>query len=547
MSSIEIILEKELPTICIDIIKPAKDFVPNKEKVEKLLEDFIFVEGGTFIMGSPVKDEEREFSIFKSYSCSCFCPDIVEECSDEETRHKVTVDSFYMLSSAVTQELWEAVMGNNPSSQDIGSELPVTNVSWFDCMEFIKAINELTGKHYRLPTEVEWEYAAKGGNQSKGYIYSGSNHIKEVAWYNGNSERSLQPVKKLKANELGLYDMSGNVREWCEDLYRFDKYWIAKDREYFKLDNYRVLRGGAWNIESKSCCCAPSDCHYYEPSERHFYSGFRIVYSETENINKMSSNQKTIEQLLVTYGEILKQAKDFVPNQEKVEKLLEDFVFVEGGTFIMGSPETEEERSCTEVQCEVTVDSFYMQASAVTQELWEAVMGNNPSSEEKGGDLPVTDVNWFDCMEFIKAINELTGKNYRLPTEEEWEYAAKGGNKSKGYIYSGSNNIEEVAWYEENCDRLQPVKKLKPNELGLYDMSGNVDEWCESWYELYGLALRTLEDYKAPKYANERILRGGVWDYESSSCRSASHSGRKLNSRQNNIGFRIVCSKTDKR
>ena len=262
----------------------------------------------------------------------------------------------------------------------------------------------------------------------------------------------------------------------------------------------------------------------------------------------MSKIKKTLEEkLAATEIDALKPNKDFFPNQEKVEKLSNDFVFVEGGTFIMGSPETEEERYDDETRHEVTVDSFYMQASVVTQELWEAVMGNNPSSEEKGGDLPVTDVNWFDCMEFIKAINELTGNKYRLPTEEEWEYAAKGGNKSKGYIYSGSNNIKEVAWYEENSeDRLHVVKELQANELGLYDMCGNVREWCEDWYEPYRLVQKSSQDPKGADDANRRVLRGGNWDEETPDCRSAYRYCSRPNTRNGLIGFRIVYSKIDK-
>ena len=259
----------------------------------------------------------------------------------------------------------------------------------------------------------------------------------------------------------------------------------------------------------------------------------------------MSKIKKTLEEkLAATEIDALKPNKDFFPNQEKVEKLSNDFVFVEGGTFIMGSPETEEERYDDETQHEVTVDSFYMQASVVTQELWEAVMGNNPSSQDIGSELPVTNVSWFDCLEFIKAINELTGKHFRLPTEEEWEYAAKGGNKSKGYIYSGSNNIKEVAWYEENSgDRLHVVKELQANELGLYDMSGNVREWCEDWYEPYRLVQKSSQDPKGADDANRRVLRGGNWDEETADCRSAYRYCSRPNTRNGLIGFRIVVQK----
>ena len=439
------------------------------------------MEGGTLIMGSPRNDEGRLANEFQ---------------------YKVKIDSFYMLSSAVTQELWEAIMGNNPSSDKTRSDLPVSDISWYDCLEFIKAVNKLTGKHFRLPTEEEWEYAAKGGNKSKGYIYSGSNIIDEVAWYEGNSDNRLHPVKELKPNELGLYDMSGNVSEWCEDFY----YLYRKKTLVIKLKgcvnvNSRVSRGGSWNRDW--FLCRPSCRPCSAPNSRSNIFGFRIVIQKLNSKNykfwsfipfkncilewkKCVSNFPKFLTKIIGKVELkiikikaVKQEKYFVPDKEKVEKLLDDFVFVEGGTFIMGSPDTEEDRYDYEKLHKVKVDSFYMQATVVTQELWEAAMGNNPSSGKTRNDLPVTDLNYYSCLEFIKAINELTGKHFRLPTAEEWEYAAKGGNISKGYVYSGSNIIDEVAWYWENSDnRLHPVKELKPNELGLYDMNGNIDEWC---------------------------------------------------------------------
>lgn len=143
---------------------------------------------------------------------------------------------FYICKYEVTQKLWEAVMSNNPSDMQ-GEDLPVEQVSWNDCQTFISKLNELTGKTYRLPTVAEWEYAAKGGKLSKGYQYSGSNDIDEVAWYDGNSEEKSHPVGLKNPNELGLYDMSGNVWELCQDMH----------------DGIGECRGGSWIHNARNC------------------------------------------------------------------------------------------------------------------------------------------------------------------------------------------------------------------------------------------------------------------------------------------------------
>ena len=161
------------------------------------------VEGGTFTMGAT---SEQGSNINPS----------------ERPTHKVTLSNYSIGETEVTQELWQAVMGNNPSYFKGDKQCPVEQVSWYDCQEFIKKLNQLTGENFRLPTEAEWEYAARGGKESKGYMYSGSNTLGDVAWYGANSSRTTHVVKTKKPNELGIYDMSGNVWEWCSD--RFDFY-----------------------------------------------------------------------------------------------------------------------------------------------------------------------------------------------------------------------------------------------------------------------------------------------------------------------------------
>ncbi len=218
------------------------------EDVPAYKEDFVVngvnfsmvkVRGGSFNMGAPKNDKKAS--------------------KDEKPQHKVTLDNFAIGETEVTQALWEAVMGNNPSKFK-GPDLPVDNVSWYDCQEFINKLNELkiTEGQFRFPTEAEWEYAARGGQHSLGNIYAGSLQIKEVAWYEENSEKKTHPVKGLESNELGIYDMSGNVMEWCQDYWAYGDYYLNSPEENPCCDNQglfgdRVMRGGNWHWDEDYC------------------------------------------------------------------------------------------------------------------------------------------------------------------------------------------------------------------------------------------------------------------------------------------------------
>lgn len=160
----------------------------------------------------------------------------------------------------------------------------------------------------------------------------------------------------------------------------------------------------------------------------------------------------------------------------------------------------------------VTVSNYMIGETEVTQALWKAVMGNNPTDRYNkiGNNYPVTDVSWDDCQIFIKKLNALTGQNFRLPTEAEWEYAAQGGLKTKGYNYSGSNTASKVAWYVENSDgNLHAVKTKLPNELGIYDMSGNVQEWCKDFYSKYPTQHQV--NPQGPSQGESHVCRGGAY------------------------------------
>ena len=208
-------------------------------------------------------------------------------------------------------------------------------------------------------------------------------------------------------------------------------------------------------------------------------------------------------------------------------------IAVKGGTFQMGSDDG------YNAVHQVTLSDYYIGETEVTQELWNAVMGSNPSYFYGNMQRPVETVSWNDCQTFISRLNELTGETFRLPTEAQWEYAARGGYKSKGYTYSGSNAIDDVAWHWYNSDRTtHPVKTKAPNELGIYDMSGNVWEWCSDWYGDYSSAAQT--DPTGPATGSYRVIRGGSWDDYAASCRVANRDGSTPTNSGSYLGLRLA-------
>lgn len=221
-------------------------------ELNKLINNMVYVSGGTFIMGG-------------------------DESSDQTPTHSVTLSSYYICKYEVTQALWRAVMGSNPSKFK-GDNLPVEQVSWNDCQTFINRLNNYTGRNFRLPTEAEWEFAARGGNYSRHYKYSGSNYISDVAWYCDNSGNRTHPVGTKQANELGLYDMSGNVWEWCSDRYGSYSSYSQSNPTGATSGFGRVERGGNWCGLARYCCS--SHRSYYAPGNSNRGLGLRLVLSQ---------------------------------------------------------------------------------------------------------------------------------------------------------------------------------------------------------------------------------------------------------------------------
>jgi formylglycine-generating enzyme required for sulfatase activity len=509
--------------------------------------DMVFVEGGTFTMGCT---ETR------GYKCR----------DTEKPAHKVTVSGFYIQKYEVTQKLWKSVMGSNPSFFEGDDNLPVEKVCWKDAQEFIQKLNAKTGKTYRLPTEAEWEFAARGGNKSKGYKYSGSNTAGDVAWYGdtcvtvkckngnsgptfygpgfyspgcsgccggydtkcggGNSGKKTRPVGTKHPNELGVYDMSGNVSELVND--RYGNY-TSDDKTNPTGPTSgpdRVVRGGSYHYGAWRCRVFYRS--YTSPSRSYRTDdvGFRLALD--------GGSERVLAPLIPK--KMTAAEKDSNVNNINM-------AFVKGGTFTMGCT-PEQDMGCEDWEKpahKVTLKDFYIGRYEVTQGLWMAVMDNNPSGYTGDNNLPVEEVSWGETQEFIQKLNAKTGKKYRLPTEAEWEFAARGGNKSFGYIYSGGNDIDMVAWYEKNSGKkTHPVDTKQPNELGLYNMAGNVSEWVNDWMGDYSSASQINPAGPKSDRSNCSVLRGGSSWSDDWKCRITYRIGLYKESSGSSVGFRLA-------
>ncbi len=521
--------------------------------------EMVWIEPGIFKMGSPKNEKGR---------------------NENELQHTVTISrEFWMGKYEVTQRQWNVIMGSSRTQHATGENLPVSSVTWDEAMEFCeeltrmekKAGNLPKGYKYSLPTEAQWEYACRAGTRTS--LNNGENitagekcpYLDKVGWYNANSHLNFNnvkngvyiddaknygtphPVGKKLPNDWGLYDMHGNVREWCLDCGDPEiknhpdgstsystvvlQTSIYKDGIKDPLSTkglYRICRGGDWWSSPVGCRSACRSI--YEPDHSFMLIGFRVALVFDSNIT--------------------------VPLGENVDL---DMIWINPGKFRMGSPKNEKGRSENELQHEVTLtQGYWMGKYEVTQAQYEAVTGKNPSLS-KGADLPVQRVDWYDAKAFCEKLTEIEkapcllpeGYQYTLPTEAQWEYACRAGTTTA--LNSGKNlsdkyqcpEMDEVGWYKYNSDdKTHPVGQKLPNDWGLYDMHGNVSEWCLDWWNRYEYdSSSAVMDPKGPSEGSYRVIRGGdrCGDraYE---CRSAYRDYGYPSSYIFSRGFRVALS-----
>ena len=490
-----------------------KEVDENEDLGKGIRLEMVLIPAGKFMMGSPASEVGRV---------------------DNETQHEVTLTKpFYMGKYEVTQEQWESVMGNNPSETK-GVRLPVNKVSWNDCQDFIKKLNAKTSGGYRLPTEAEWEYACRAGTTT---AYSFGDVITpKHANYTGSKIGIPVTIGNYQANAFGLFDMHGNVLERCENWYGYYPAGIVTDPKGPEMGTYRMLRGGSNDGVSS---VRSSDRCYIRPSARlSSVVGFRLAKTaelKAEDSLKVTKPDPVAGMpvvgnfLIAPFTEAkAKEVQKAVAKslQKEVEEKADlgkgvklDMVLIPAGKFMMGSPASEVGRKDNETQHEVTLTKpFYMGKYEVTQEQWQAVMGNNPSVKTKGARLPLTDISWNDCQEFIKKLNAKTKGGYRLPTEAEWEYACRAGTVT-AYSYGDGITKSDVN-YRKGAVSITAVGSYRANAFGLYDMHGNVDEWCEDWYGVFPAG--SVMDPKGPGTGDQKVLRGGCLSGGASEVRSSS-------------------------
>ena len=274
---------------------------------------------------------------------------------------------------------------------------------------------------------------------------------------------------------------------------------------------------------------------YLDAQDEHTIEAYKAFLDDFANGKYKTRAKRAIEKLKASKAKEIKPKPKQKPPTPKGPI---EMVLVEGGTFMMGS---EDGRDIEKPVHQVHLDSFEIGKYPLTQKQWQDIMGNNPS-HFAGENLPVERVSWFDASAFIKKINaKYPGMNYRLPTEAEWEYAARGGNKSKGFPYAGSNDLNEIGWYWENSEeKTHLVGQKKANELGIHDMSGNVFEWCKDFYGAYPSENQT--NPKGPDKGDYRVMRGGSWNRSASSCRVSLRFNNIPNDRDFYYGFRLARS-----
>jgi len=450
---------------------------------------------GTFTMGSPSDELYRD---------------------DNETEHEVTLTTrFYMQTTEVTQGQWEAIMGSNPSTfTSCGSDCPVENVSWEDVQTFLTALNSMGEGTYRLPTEAEWEYAARAGSTSafaNGDITAEQctydSNLDAMGWYCYNGSSTTHPVALKDANAWGLYDMHGNVYEWVQDWYGTYPTDLVTDPTGPASGTDRVLRSGSYNYYARYCRSANRNTH--SPDYSYSSGGFRLVldlgqmalilagcFDMGDAFNEWNNNELPVHNVCITSG------------------------------FYMDLHEV------TNAEYAACVSSGSCAAPQSSSSYTRSSYYGNPAYD----DFPVIRVDWDQANDYC------TWAGKRLPTEAEWEYAARGGLAGMRYPWGDTISGTDANYLDsgDSWDNdTSPVEYYAPNGYGLYDMAGNVWEWVHDWYQDDYYDVSPTNDPPGPTSGTYHVLRGGCWYDDVTSLRVARRAWPSA-SPSSVIGFRCA-------
>jgi len=574
-------------TVNYEAIEPVTIMLPGDVPL-----DFVWIPAGSFMMGRTTSRRTGDFE--------------QDSLPNESPRHQVTfANGFLMGKYEVTQAQWLAVMGSNPSHFTGNPSRPVEMVSWNDVQTFIMGVNALGQGTFHLPSEAQWEYACRAGTTTRFYWGNDPNYtqIGSYAWYENNSTAS-HPVGQKHSNEWGLYDMSGNIFEWCEDWFHSSYAGAPADGSAWVSPTgaSRVLRGGGWIYEAYGARSAFRGSG--TPSGSFYTIGFRLAgligptaaFSAVPTtgpapLDVQFSDESTPGSLPITSWEWDFNNDGVVDSTEQhPQATFEDtglydvkltvgaaagsdssitkndyinvsagntstimlpgdvpleLVWIPAGSFQMGRYEDEQDSlDIEDPQHQVTfADGFWMGKYEVTQAQWLAVMGSNPSHFTGDLNRPVDKVSWDDVQTFITAVNALGQGTVHLPSEAQWEYACRAGTATRLFWGDdlGYTEIGTYAWYTGNsASTTHPVGQKTPNAFGLYDMPGNLWEWCEDYYHSSYTGAPTDGSAWLSPTTSARVIRGGSWDSTGVNCRSAFRSYSIPSSAFNDIGFRLA-------
>ncbi len=583
---------------------------------------------GEFEMGST--PEEVEWALEQGKQKNPTDKLYFERVPSESPRHRVKITKpFYLGMYQVTQGDYEKVMGINPTAYtekqvDVStfnpplsdteakarevyakrvlgkdtSRHPVESVNWDEAIEFCRRLSAMPAERaarriYRLPTEAEWEFACRAGTTTRWYCGDDEAGVVEAAWFNKNADGMTHPVGEKKPNALGLYDMHGNVWQWCSDWYSKDYYAQSpsSDPSGPAASSSRVLRGGNWS--TSPCYCRSAYRLYCTPAYRRPFNGFRVVA-------EIAAQERVVEQ--PTTAPVASAPVNDGPNApppavapfdaakakqhqeawakhlgvpvEETNSIGMKLVLIPPGEFHMGSNKDQIAEDSRKIRDDSWVSdhlatespshrvkitrAFFLGMHEVTQAQYQQVMADNPSAFSPTGGKqdqvagqdsmrrPVEMVSWDDAQEFCKRLTALpkegsAGRVYRLPTEAQWEYACRAGTVTRWNDGNDPKRLGEYAWFRGNSERrTHPVGQKIPNAWELYDMYGNVREWCQDWYGSTYYQESPVVDPLGPSVGSYRVLRGGAHPAQplpcSSTFRHTWHTPRTAFD-----GFRVLC------
>jgi formylglycine-generating enzyme required for sulfatase activity len=556
---------------------PTRRDNPTKPITNSIGMKLVLIPAGEFLMGSPDGDDRafdnekpqhrvritRPFYLGTTEVTRGQFRRFVDEAGYQTSAEKDDKSGYFLSDTTGQWVQYPKPTWQNPGFEQT-DEHPVVNVSWHDAVAFADWMSRKEGRTYRLPTEAEWEYACRAGTATTYSFGDDIANFGENGWFGRNSGRRTNPVGEKRPNPFGLFDMHGNVYEWCSDGYAADYYKgsLVDDPPGPVGASDRVIRGGGWGYP-RLARSASRD--YLAPGGRSNILGFRLALDQSEAA-KASIKPADRPKLGPTRRDN--------PTKPIANSIGMKLVLIPAGEFLMGSREGEVEDD-EHPRHRVRISRpFYLGVTEVTQAQYEAVMGNNPSwfsSNGPGKDQvagqstenhAVETVSWLDAVAFCNKLSEKeglrpfyeieagtarvrdwSGPGYRLPTEAEWEYACRAGSQARYSFGDNEWSLGDHGWYNGNSgSQTHPVGQKRGNAFGLDDMHGNVWEWCWDGYAADYYKQSPGDDPTGPEAAAQRVIRGGSWRHAPQDARSARRGrdfvGPEL--RNDCLGFRLA-------